>query len=222
MSLHAILDAIRQSGEVKTREIESRAYVQAHEMMTNARLEAEKLQEQACTASFEPAHRERARIIHRARLEALQITGNTRKELVDSALEQARGRLASFRSDARYPDVLRNLLQQALSELYGTEWQTIIAGSAYIEADPRDRAMLDALLDEFQLTHNAVSYSIKCWGGLIVRNKNGRVVVINTLEARLERAIPYLRSRLAAIFEDENPSAVRVGSPEFLKAKETG
>ena len=38
MSLHAILEAIRESGEAKVREIESRAYAQMHEMMANVTL----------------------------------------------------------------------------------------------------------------------------------------------------------------------------------------
>ena len=167
------------------------------------------------------AYRERARIIHRARLETMQIAGNTRKELVDAALEQARGRLAGFRTDPRYPEVLRNLLQQALSELNGSGGKSLEAASACLEADPRDRPLLDALLEELDL-NLAVGYSIQCWGGLIARSENGRVAVINTLEARLERAIPYLRSHLAALFEDESVRPVMNGSLQFPRTKESG
>jgi vacuolar-type H+-ATPase subunit E/Vma4 len=219
MSLHAILEAIRESGEAKVREIESRAYTQMHEMMANARLEAERMQEQASASSLEPAYPERARIVHRARLEAMQITGNTRKELVDATLEQVRGRLAGFRTDPRYPEVLRNLLQQALSELSGSGWQVMGAGSTCLEADPCDRPLLEALLQELHL-NLPVSYSIQCWGGLIARNENGRVAVINTLEARLERAVPYLRSQLAAFLEDESVVAVMDRPLQFHRAKE--
>jgi vacuolar-type H+-ATPase subunit E/Vma4 len=219
MSLHVILEAIRASGEAKVREIESRAYAQMHEMIANARLEAERMQEQACASSLEPAYRERARIVHRARLEAMQITGNTRKELVDASLEQVRGRLAGFRTDPRYPDVMRNLLREALSELSGSEWEPTTSGSAYLEADPCDRPLLEALLQEMYL-NLPVSYTIQCWGGLIACNENGRVVVINTLEARLERAVPYLRSQLAAFLEDESVVAVMDRPLQFHRAKE--
>jgi vacuolar-type H+-ATPase subunit E/Vma4 len=220
MSLHTILEAIRAAGEAKVREIETRAYTQAHEITTNARLEAERMEEQACASALEPAYRERSRIIHRARLEAMQMSGNTRKELVDAALEQARGRLASFRTDPRYPEVLRNLVQQALSELNGSGWQAMTGVSAYLEADARDRSLMEALLEEMRLPLE-VSYSIQCWGGLVARSESGRVAVINTLEARLERAIPYLRAHLAEIFEDESAPVVMDGSFQFQKAKET-
>jgi len=220
MSLHAILEAIRESGDVKVQEIESRAYAQMREMIATARLEAERTQEQACALSLEPAYRERARIIHRARLEAMQITGSTRKEQVDAALEQVRGRLAGFRTDPRYPEVLSSLLKQALSELSGSGWQAMSAGSACLEADPADRKLLDALLEELHL-NLPVSYSLHCWGGLVARHENGRVAVINTLEARLERALPYLRSQLATLLEDESIKTVMAQSLQIDSAKET-
>jgi vacuolar-type H+-ATPase subunit E/Vma4 len=49
-----------------------------------------------------------------------------------------------------------------------------------------------------------INYNLDCWGGLIAQSEDGRVVVINTLETRLERAIPYLRRYLAALYEEEH------------------
>ena len=121
MGLHAILEAIRSAGEVTVGEIETRAYAQAREILADAQLEAERLREQACSAALEPVSHERARLIHRARLEAMQMTGGVRKELLDAALEQVRGRLANLRTDAYYPNVMRQLLLEALAELNGSE-----------------------------------------------------------------------------------------------------
>jgi len=44
---------------------------------------------------------------------------------------------------------------------------------------------------------------LDCWGGLVAKSEDGRIVVINTLEERLERATPFLRRYLAAFFENE-------------------
>jgi vacuolar-type H+-ATPase subunit E/Vma4 len=209
MGLHAILEAIRSSGDASVAEIESRAYVQARQILANARLETDRLKEQACATALEPAFHERARLIHRARLEAMQITGGARKELVDAAIEQARGRLAGFRSDASYPQVLHQLLLEALSELNGSEQGMSEArseGTIGLEADPDDRVLLERILQTLDLSL-AVSYPLHCWGGLVAKSEGGRIVVINTLEARLERAIPYLRRYLAAFFEDEDLDA---------------
>jgi V/A-type H+-transporting ATPase subunit E len=204
MSLHAILEVIRSSGGAKTGEIEKRAYAQAREILVNARLEADAIKEQVSAATFEPGIGERARILHRAHLESLQILGNVREGLVDSALKQTHERLAGLRAQPAYPDVLRRLLIEALAELQSSQYEderSVLGSSCCLEADARDRPILENLLDELDLEF-PVEYVLECWGGLTAKSEDGRVVVINTLEARLERAAPYLRFALAALFEN--------------------
>jgi vacuolar-type H+-ATPase subunit E/Vma4 len=200
MSLLAILDAIRASGEAEVREIEEGARRQIHEMRATARLEGERIAEESSSAAIAPAVRERARILHHARLEALQIIGNKREGLVDAALDQTRGHLEGLRTDAAYPAVLKRLTREALGEL-GRSREGL--GSAQLEIDPRDQELMEGILSGIGLDLE-VSYSLNCWGGLIVKSQDGRVVVINTLEARLERATPYLRRYLAGLFESEH------------------
>jgi vacuolar-type H+-ATPase subunit E/Vma4 len=53
---------------------------------------------------------------------------------------------------------------------------------------------------------------LNTWGGLIAASADGRVVVINTLEARLEQALPFLRRHLAAYFEEEKAAVVEYTS----------
>ena len=199
MSLLAILEAIRTSGQAQVRKIEESAYRQVHEMRVNARMDAERIADETCSATVVPAFRERARILHHARLEALQITGNVRETLVDTALDQTRGHLEGLRTDATYPKVLQRLTQEALDELSSSLEKP---GQIRLEADPRDREMVDAILSGIGVNLE-VSYSLNCWGGVIAKSHDNRVVVINTLEARLERATPYLRRYLAALFENE-------------------
>ena len=197
MSLEAILEAIRTSGEAQVDEIEERAYRQVHEVRVNSRLEADGLEEEAYVAVIVPAIKERARILHRARLEALQITGSAREMLVDAAMDQTHGHLAGMRTDSAYATLLRRLTQEALAEL-----EEIVrdVSDVRLEADPRDRARLKCILSDLGLSLE-VRYQLNCWGGLIAKSQDGQVVVVNTLEARLERATPYLRRYLAALFE---------------------
>ena len=199
VSLLAILEVIRTSGQDQVRTIEERAYRQVHEMRVNARMDAEQIADETCSATAAPAIRDRARILHHARLEALQITGNVREALVDTALNQTRGHLEGLRTDAAYPTVLQRITQEALDELAVSLEKP---GQARLEADPRDRELLESILSGIGLNLE-VSYSLNCWGGLIAKSQDNRVVVINTLEARLERATPYLRRYLAALFENE-------------------
>ncbi|MGW8250055.1 MAG: V-type ATP synthase subunit E, partial [Anaerolineales bacterium] len=184
---------------------------------------AERLTELACEKALEPASHERARLIHRARLEAMQTVGEARKELVDAALEQVRGRLVNLRTDACYPDVLRQLLLEALAELDEAEQDGKNARSGSqicLEASPDDQVLLESVLRSLELDL-PVSYSLNCWGGVVAKGENGKIVVINTLEARLERAVPYLRIYLAAFFEHQRTAADYGQTSKHLKVMET-
>ena len=203
MGLLAILNAIRASGEVQVRDIEEHTFRQIHKIRTNGRLNAERVKEEAHAATVAPAYKECARILHRARLESLQIVGDKREDLVDTALDQTRGHLEGMRTDVAYPAVLRRLVHEALDELTGSHEAL---GNVRLEADRRDQKLLEDILSSIGLNLEA-NYNLDCWGGLIAKSQDGQVVVINTLEARLERATPYLRRCLAALFENEDPES---------------
>jgi V/A-type H+-transporting ATPase subunit E len=123
--------------------------------------------------------------------------GDVREALVDTALERVRGRLAALRTDPSYPRELRRLVQEALDELSPEG-----AGSTSLLADPRDEELLCEALSDLGLG-TPVSYELDCQGGLIAMSQDGRIVVTNTLESRLDRATPFLRSHLATLFEEK-------------------
>jgi V/A-type H+-transporting ATPase subunit E len=200
MSLQVILDSIRAAGEAQLREMDLRKSAEIREILADADLQAHEIQEEARETAALPAGRERARIIHRARLDGLHNLGNVREALIDTTLDQTRGRLANLRADSTYPQVLRQFTEEALAEVSGSLEE---AAKARLDADPRDQDLVVKILSDLGLTL-PVNYNLECWGGLIAQSEDGRVVVINTLEARLERAIPYLRRYLAALYEEEH------------------
>ncbi len=205
MSLSAILEAIRFSGEAQVQEIEKHSIQQVNELMANARLQAYQVEEDACAKEVLPAYRERARIFHRARLDSLRIIGDVREALVDEALDRARGHMAGIRFDPGYPMVLLRLIQETMAELEGTLEDIHLS---QLEADPRDRELLEQILGDMRLDL-PVNYELNCWGGLVAKSSDGRVVIINTLEARFNRAAPFLRRHLAALFEIQQTESDR-------------
>jgi vacuolar-type H+-ATPase subunit E/Vma4 len=204
MSLHDILEAIEAEGDAQVHEIEAQTFTQCSEILADAHLESEKIKTEVRAKAIAPAYKERARIIQKARLEALQIIGEAREELVDTALDQIHGRLASIRTNNAYPVILRKLLQEALTELKGSLTDI---GKIKLEADPRDRGVLKDILTDLKLDFS-VCFTLDCWGGVIAKSEDDCIVVINTLETRLERATPYLRCYLAALFESEGDDVV--------------
>ncbi|MEW6568957.1 MAG: V-type ATP synthase subunit E [Chloroflexota bacterium] len=195
--MEAILEAIRANGEARVREIERRAQAQVGAILSAAEAEAQRLRQEAKSAILSHAAGERFRIINQARLAALRRAGEAREAFITAVLERTKQELANLRSDKAYPSVLRRLTEEAVSLLAGPQETAV---EAELEADARDRELLARTLKELGVPL-AVRYSIACWGGLIARSADGRVIVINTLEARLERALPFLRRSLAVIFE---------------------
>lgn len=203
MSLQAILERIQAAGDEQVQEIEESAQRRASEILAQAYIEAEQIEADARAESSAPANAERARTLHRARLDALHILGEVREELVDSAIARTRERLASLRSDPSYPEVLQSLTEEALAGLAASGG----ADHPRVQADPRDRQLLQNILADLKL-NIPVLYELNTWGGSIASSADRRVVVTNTLERRLERAMPFLRRHLAAYFEEEKVAVV--------------
>jgi vacuolar-type H+-ATPase subunit E/Vma4 len=211
MSLAAILETVRASGEIRVREIEKQASEQAAAILDAARQEAHRVREEACSREVLPAYRERARIIHRARLEGLRLLGDVREGLVNQALDLARKRLIGLRHEALYTQVLHKLIQEALSELESSLGDAV---PIRLELDPRDNGLIDTILpiiDLVQPLRIELEFNLNCWGGVIARSRDESIVVINTLESRFERALPVLRRRLSALFEIETTDALTHG-----------
>lgn len=203
MSLQAILEEIFASGERQVVEIEKNAQTQIGEILAQAQMEADQINEDISRDVSTPAIAERARILHRARLESLRIVGGVREDLVDTAINRTRERLASFRTNHPYSMVLRSLIREALAELASGGTQNV-----QLLVDHRDKTLLEEILDDLKL-NLPVSYELNCWGGLIARSEDRRVVVTNTFESRLEHATSFLRSHLAALFEEEEEPVIR-------------
>ncbi|MGD2253834.1 MAG: V-type ATP synthase subunit E [Anaerolineales bacterium] len=203
MSIQSILDAIDASGEARVKELEKQTQVEVREILAAAEEESQQLQEAEQESTVAPAIARRARILHNARLEALQIVGSLREDLVDAALNQARGHLSGLRTDNAYPAVLQRLRTEALDQIRPS---MVEDAQAKLKADPRDKKLIEGGQSGKDQNLDA-SYDLECWGGLIATSEDGRVVAINTLEARLKQATPYLRRYLGAMFTSEAPKA---------------
>lgn len=197
MSLQAILAAIRASGETQIKEIEAAA----QEELAQHRAEVQRLRQESNKAASAPGAAERARILIRARLKAQRILSEAREDLIDDAIDQARKRLASIRNDPVYPDILRQLTKEALANLEGSLGE---AEKPQLEADPRDHKLLESILSNLGLDLPVIG-ELDCWGGIIAKSDDSHVIVVNTLEGRLTRAMPYLRRCLGALIEEDQP-----------------
>ncbi len=199
MSLEVILAAIESTGEAELDALRREAESRARQTLEAAERKAAIVREEARRAALWPAASERARRLHQARLEALRTVDEVRTHLFEATLIETRRRLAELRADPDYALILRRLLVEALETLGEVEQRN---GCVIVELDPRDAPHLYPILNDLCLNLQ-VTATLHSWGGVVVRSGDGRVVVNNTLESRLVRAIPFLHQDLLAILEQE-------------------
>lgn len=195
MSLDGILETIRQSGQVSVHAIEARAREEADRILAEGQVAAQTIRQEARKAASHAVTADEARIIHLAKLEALQIVGHAEQKIVEEALEQAKARLARLREAREYPQLLRRLTDEALEALQGSLREN---EQVHLHADPRDRALFTDILHDMHQDIQ-VSYELESWGGIRATSDDQRVVVDNTLEARLIFATPLLQRILPAL-----------------------
>jgi vacuolar-type H+-ATPase subunit E/Vma4 len=218
MSLKAILEAIEASGQAEQEQIRAETASRLAAIEARVQREAESRREAIRRLAFGPAGAERSRRLHRARLEALRLRGQARDQLIEQALQGARLRLAALRHEARYPEVLQRLALEALRALdaqpaSGAPRSADQPGAEdrpTLEVDRRDLDLIRRILGDLDLSPR-LEPALETWGGVVARSADGRIVATNTLETRLERALPYLRRELARQIEQASARAEPVG-----------
>jgi V/A-type H+-transporting ATPase subunit E len=211
MSLEVILEAIETSGEAELRQLQQETETRKQQILAEAEQNAALRQDMSRQTVVSPVAGERARRLHQARLEALQIVASARDQLVASAMEQTRACLMELRRKPLYKHVLQGLIEEAVRALGDDELNlatAIPAKPPWLEIDARDEILVRGILLDLD-RDLAIKPTLNCWGGVSVHSGDGRIIVTNTLESRLERATPYLRQELAAFFETSSTMATR-------------
>lgn len=198
MSLQTILERIRATGQIQVQEIQAQSEREVQACMNEAQFESERLFQAAYTLALEPEAGERAHALNQARFESMCTIGKARESLIDEVLSEATQQLEDIRDcPEEYAPALRKILLEILP---GQDGMRSLDDRMILEADPRDQILLERILEENGLAMR-VEYVLHCWGGLIARSPDGTIRIINTLESRMERVLPFLRQRLITWFD---------------------
>ena len=189
VALEHILRAMQAQADADIAKLNRDADEQAAQLIAEAEIAARAIRARH-RARVEPMLiAEAASLQNKAKLAALRAIANAREELIADALAQAEDCLAQIRASKQYAQIFRALAQEAIQAI-GTQ---VIA-----RVDPDDvviaRAAFDALGVRTEIETQAIPL-----GGLEVMTRDGRIVIVNTLAARLERARHILRGPVAKI-----------------------
>jgi V/A-type H+/Na+-transporting ATPase subunit E len=189
MGFQAILDAIMAEGTERIQQIEEQTLRQTEELLQKAQLEAEAQRDRLIAMYHTRALREQTLRLQQTNHQCTLMLGSAHEQLVDVALKRVAECLQGVRQDPSYAEILARLVEESLEALRPSLSTDDVP---VLQADPADQTLLNALLSDIP-----VEYTLNCLGGVIARSQDGRIVVINTLEARLEQAIPFLRRQMA-------------------------
>lgn len=187
MPLEDILGAIDGAAQAELQRIRREAAETVARIQAEAQAQAAAARETHLRAVELPLAHERGRIVNRARQEAARAVSQAREELFHAAMRAARERLAHLREGPDYPALLAALLDEAQAQL---------DGEVVVRVDARDLALAACLAPDARLEPTLIP-----WGGVEVRSADGKIVVINTLAARLEQARERARPLVLPLFD---------------------
>ena len=194
MSLEAILAGIEAAAEAELGRLQQESESHVQEILSKAHHEAASQCQEARQTVLRSIAAERARRLYAARLEAEGITAAAREEGMSQIVDEVRHRLSCVRDEPAYAGLLHRLVKEAASALGENEvsLQATNGQRAQIAIDPRDEGLLPAILQDLSLDL-VIKPTLNSWGGAIIGSADGRIIINNTLESRLERAAPYFQ-----------------------------
>lgn len=169
----AEVEVIRENTKQRVGEIQSEV---ERSVSRAKRLKLKKLEESILS--------EAAAIVYSASLKAKNNVIKAQEEVVETTFKAAEMRLHELRNGASYPVILEELIDGCLG---------YFDGEVVITAAPEDRPLVEKIMaargTPFRFSENPLEAS----GGIVAQSPGGEIVVLNTLEARLERARAELR-----------------------------
>lgn len=185
-----LIESMEISAEEKFREIISKAHRDAEEVKKRAEVKAETIKNSYLENAIKSIEAERKRQTYAAKTETKMNLIKTKDELLQKAFLEAKTILINFRGDSAYKKSFKLMILEAVHELEGEEVE--------IHVDKKDENLCKQILEESNMSFKIVP-DTTCTGGLNVITKDGKVVVSNTIESRLERAKELLKFEIFSI-----------------------
>ena len=187
MSIEQLIESVEVSAGERITELKENAYRQSVEIRKGAEGKDEAIKKKHLDAVKKTAEAERNKLIAKIKEETRMQFTRAKDDVYKKAFSEAQRILSSARSHADYENNFRKMLQEVVLELEGEEIQMHI--------DKKDENLCKKLLSELKLNCEVVT-NITCAGGLNANTKDGRFIVFNTIESRIEKVKALLKSEL--------------------------
>lgn len=193
MPLEHILRAMQAQADAEIEATTRAAEEEAAQLIAQAEEQGRAIRARHLARAEPALLAEVASLQNKAKLSALRALANAREELLKQAFAQAECCLSSIRQSPEYGAIFRTLAQEVVREL---------GSDLTAHVDPGDVELAQQVFAELGVDAR-IEARLTPLGGLEATTPEGRVVVVNTLAARLERGRALLRGPVARILVEQ-------------------
>jgi V/A-type H+/Na+-transporting ATPase subunit E len=190
MPYEQLIESVELCAEDKIRAIIDRANQDAENIKTETKGKDEIIKKRYLDAVKKTVDSERRKSIAKINEENHMRLIRAKDNVFKHAFTEAQKILLSVRSQANYENIFRKLLKETLLELEGED--------ILLHIDKRDENLCKKLLAELTLNHEIVT-DLTSIGGLNASTRDGKFIIFNTIESRLEKAMVQIKLEIFAI-----------------------
>ena len=187
MALDDMLRAIEEEGDARCKQILDNAEVEAAEILKNAKEEAKRVREEYITRAEATMFGEKTRILSDAKLYVKKQVIQAKEKHIEDAFDSVASEFEAMRTRPEYASYFRRLLDETAANAEGN---LVISVDRRDEKVARDAVAAAGLDCELRT-------DISTLGGLKAITADGRIVLTNTIDSRLERAKQFLKPEVA-------------------------
>jgi V/A-type H+-transporting ATPase subunit E len=190
MPFEQLIESVELCAEDKVRVIKEKANQDAENIRTEAKGKDEIIKKRYLDAVKKTVDKDRRKSIAKINEENHMQLIRAKDSVFKHAFTEAQKILLSVRSQANYENIFRKLLKETLLELEGQE--------ILLHIDKRDENLCKKMLAELTLNHEIVT-DLTSIGGLNASTRDGKFIIFNTIESRLERAKVQIKLEIFAM-----------------------
>jgi len=204
----APLETVENLGNVVINESQDKAewIIKSAQEMSNkyideATLKASENAEKIIAQGKYTGEKEKQKILSTAEMEVKRMVLNCRESLIDEAFALAREKFETFKKTKEYKDILQRHIIVSIEELEGNSFTIVVSkhDSFSLSDSVVNRIKKETEKKGLKLELQEVDKDI---GGVIVRERDGKVSIDNTFDSMLNRIKNEIRAKVSEILFD--------------------
>jgi len=188
VALDDMLKALEEDGKQQQSDIMETARIQARDIIKAAESQAGDIKSAHVDKMNKVIREETTKLLAEAKTSVDREVNRTKDDVIEDLFDKAHERLRAVRASKDYPEIFRELAEEALSQADGT---------LVIHVDPRDKKLAEEVLAKSKADYT-LETDLTSQGGVEITAEHGRITISNTLESRADRARRFLKSEVAA------------------------